>query len=84
VTVTTVTSRELDRNAARAKSAAKAGPVFVTDRSRPAYVLLGIEDYRRLGGEHRSLLDALSTPGLADIDFEARGVRLVNPWADRR
>ena len=84
MTVTTVTSRELDRDAARAKRAAKTGPVFVTDRGRPAYVLLGIEDYRRLAGGRRSLLDALSMPGLADIDFEATGVRLVNPWADRR
>ena len=33
-------------------------------------MLLSIEDYRRLAGERRSLLDALSMPGLADIDFE--------------
>ncbi len=84
MTVTTVTSRELDRDAARAKRAARAGPVFITDRGRPAHVLLSIEDYRRLPGGRRSLLDALSMPGLADIDFEATGVRLVNPWADRR
>ena len=113
MTATTVTGRKLDRDAARAKRAAKAGPVFITDRGRPAYVLLGIEDYRRLAGVRRSLLDMLSMPGLADIDFEpprariakppakavvhgmtvvtgnvadfeATGVRLVNPWADRR
>ena len=70
MTITTVTSRELDRDVARAKRAAKAGPVFITDRGRPAHVLLSIEDYRRLAGERRSLLDVLSMPGLADIDFE--------------
>jgi len=70
VTVTTVTSRELNRDVARVKRAAKAGPVFITDRGRPAYVLLGIEDYRRLTGGRGSLLDALSMPGLADIDFK--------------
>ncbi|MCY4478240.1 MAG: type II toxin-antitoxin system prevent-host-death family antitoxin [Gammaproteobacteria bacterium] len=70
MTVTTVTSRELNRDVARAKRAAKAGPVFITDRGRPAHVLLSIEDYRRLAGERRSLLDVLSMPGLADIDFE--------------
>ena len=70
MTVTTVTSRELDRDVARAKRAAKAGPVFITDRGRPAYVLPGIEDYRRLAGGRRSLLDMLSMPGPADIGFE--------------
>ena len=44
--------------------------MFITDRGRPAYVLLGIEDYRRLAGGRRSLLDMLSMPGLADIDFK--------------
>ena len=76
MTVTTFTSREFDRNAARAKRAAKAGPVFITDRGRPAYVLLGIEDYRRLAGGRRSLLDMLSMPGLADIDFEPPRARI--------
>ena len=70
MTVTTLTSREFNRNDARAKQAAKAGPVFITDRGRPAYVLLGIEDYRRLAGGRRSLLDMLSMPGPGDIDFE--------------
>ena len=76
MTVTTVTSREFDRNAARAKRAAKAGPVFITDRGRPACVLLGIEDYRRLAGGRRSLLDMLSMPGLAEIGFEPPRVRI--------
>ena len=35
----------------RAKKAAAEGPVFITDRGRPAHVLLTIEDYQRLGGE---------------------------------
>ena len=36
MTVTTVTSRELNRDVARAKRAAKAGPVFITDRATGA------------------------------------------------
>ncbi len=70
MTATTVTGRELNRDVARAKRAAKAGPVFIADRGRPAHVLLGIEDYRQLAGVRRSLLDMLSMPGLADIDFK--------------
>ena len=68
--IATVTSREFNRDVARAKRAAQAGPVFITDRGRPAHVLLSIEDYRRLAGKRRSLLDALSMPGLADIGLE--------------
>ena len=76
MTVTTVTSREFDRNPARAKRAAKAGPVFITDRGRPACVLLGIEDYRRLAGGRRNLLDMLSMPGLDEIDLEPPRARI--------
>ena len=37
---------------------------------------LGIEDYRRLAGARRSLLDMLSMPGLADIGFEPPRARI--------
>ena len=70
MTITTVTSRELNQDIGRAKRAAQAGPVFITNRSRPTHVLLCMEEYRRLAGERRSLVEALSMPGLADIDFE--------------
>ena len=48
---TTFTSREFNRDVSAAKRAAANGPVIVTDRGQPAYVLLGIDDYRRLVGE---------------------------------
>jgi hypothetical protein len=44
--------------------------VFITDRGKPAHVLLSIEDYTRLAGPRRSIVDALSMSGLADIDVE--------------
>ena len=53
-----------------AKKAAQQGPVFITDRGRPAHVLLTIEDYRRLTGSDMSLADALAQPGAADFDFD--------------
>lgn len=48
--VTTLTSREFNQDASGAKKAARRGPVFITDRGRPAHVLLTIEEYRRLAG----------------------------------
>ena len=76
MTVTTVTSRELNQDIGRAKRAAKSGPVFITDRGRPAHVLLSIEEYQKLAGKGRSLAEALSMPGLADIDFDLPSMRI--------
>ena len=82
MTITTVTSRELNHDVGRAKKAAKSGPVFITDRGKPAHVLLSIEDYRRLTGQCRSLAEALSMPGLTDIEFEPPRVRIGVPSPD--
>ncbi len=57
-------------------------PLAITDRGKPAHVLLSIEDYRRLAGQGRSLAEALSMPGLADIDFDPPGVRIEAPPPD--
>jgi prevent-host-death family protein len=68
--ITTFSSREFNQDASRAKKATGKGPVFITDRGRPAHVLLSIEDYRRLLGEATSLLDALAQKGGGgDFDF---------------
>ena len=82
MTITTLTSRELNQNIARAKRTAKSGPVFITDRGKPAHVLLCIDDYRRLAGDCRSLVEALSMTGLADIDLEPPRIRIENPVAE--
>lgn len=70
MTITTLSSREANQDIGRAKRAAADGPVFITDRGRPAHVLLSIVDYRRLTANRRNIVDALSMPGLDDIDIE--------------
>ena len=82
MTITSVTSRELNQDVASAKRAAKSGPVFITDRGKPAHVLLSIEEYRRLAGDGRNLLEALSMPGLADIDLDPPRARIESTEAD--
>lgn len=75
---TRLTSREFNQDVARAKRAAETGPVIITDRGRPAFVLQRYDDWRRQGGEPAmSLLDALADPAGADIDFEPP--RLTGP-----
>lgn len=70
MTITTLSSRELNHDVSRAKKAAKSGPVFITDRGKPAHVLLSYEEYQRLTGKRRNLVEALSMPGLSDIEVE--------------
>jgi prevent-host-death family protein len=71
MSITTLTSREFNQDASGAKKAASEGPVFITDRGRPAHVLLTIEDYQRLAGGQRKIADALAMPGDEDVEFEA-------------
>lgn len=70
MTMTTISSREFNQRASEAKRAAAHGPVFITDRGRPAHVLMNFEDYQRLTKQRRNIADALAMPGLADIEFE--------------
>ena len=42
MSITTLTSREFNQDHGRAKKAAQKGPVFITDRGTPAFVLLSI------------------------------------------
>ena len=78
MTATTLSSRELNQDIGRAKRASRLGPVIITDRGRPAHVLLSIEDYQRLTGQRRSLVDALAMPGLSDIALDIAPARIAS------
>jgi prevent-host-death family protein len=82
MSITTLTSRELNQDVTRAKKAARHGPVFITDRGKPAHVLLSIEDYRKLTGKKRNIVEALTMPGLADVPFEPPRVGIESRPAD--
>ncbi len=66
--MTTMSAREFNRDVSAAKRAAKKGPVTITDRGEPAFVLLSIEDYRKRTETRVSLLERLQMS--EDIDFE--------------
>jgi PHD/YefM family antitoxin component YafN of YafNO toxin-antitoxin module len=82
MTITTVSSREFDQDTGGAKKAAKLGPVFITDRGRPAYVLLTVEDYQKLTRSEANITDLLAMPGAEDIEFEAPRLGDVTRPAD--
>lgn len=70
MSIHTMTSREFNQDASRAKKAANDGPVFITDRGRPAHVLLSIEEYQRLTGAGQSIVDLLAMPQPEAVEFE--------------
>ncbi len=75
--VTKMSSREFNQDTSGAKKAAAHGPVYITDRGRPAHVLLAYDHYERLLGTER-VLDRLAEPaGVEDIE-------LVLPTSDER
>lgn len=68
--ITTLSSREFNQDASGAKKAALKGPVFITDRGKPAHVLLSIAEYQRITGGQLNIADALAMPDVADIELE--------------
>ena len=69
--VHTFSSRDFTRDVSAAKRAAARGPVFITDRGRPAFALLKIEDYYRIVGQGEptflSVMDSIA--GTGGIEF---------------
>jgi prevent-host-death family protein len=65
--VTTISSREFNQDVRRA---ADSGPVIITDRGEPAYVLLRHDVYLRLAGDAPTIRELLDHPGVEDIEFD--------------
>lgn len=66
--MTQISARDFNRDVSAAKRAARLEPVFITDRGDPSFVLISIEEYRRLSqrGRTTNLMDALQ---MSDEDY---------------
>ncbi len=65
-----MTSREFNQATGEAKTAARRGPVFVTNRGQPTHVLMTYENYRALVKGSPTLVDLLcTTAGAGEIDL---------------
>jgi prevent-host-death family protein len=82
MTVTTVSSREFNQDTSKAKKAARRGPVIITDRGRPAHVLLSIEQYEAMSGTSSSIVDLLALPGAEKVRFNPPRLRKLTRAAD--
>ena len=70
MSITTLSSREFNQDIGKAKRAAEKGPVIITDRGKPAYVLLDIEEYQAITHESPTIVELLSMEAAAEIDFD--------------
>ena len=84
MSIHTFSSREFTRDVSAAKRAAADGPVFITDRGRPAFALLKIDDYHRIAGrKERTFLELMdSIPGGEGIEFDPPRMNLVSRPAE--
>ena len=65
-----ITSQSFNRDPGSAKRAALSGPVIITDRKKPAHVLLSFSDYEKLKGNTPSIAEQLAMTDAEDIMFD--------------
>ena len=82
MTVTTISSRDFNQDTSNAKKAARRGPVIITDRGRPAHVLLSIEQYQALMAPAASIVDLLAMSGAEHVRFNPPRLRKLTRAAD--
>ena len=70
MTITTLSARQFNQDASKAKKAAMLGPVFITDRGRPAHVLLTYEAYKKITFDQTKIADLLAMPGVEDLALD--------------
>ena len=70
--------KELRDGLSRYVEAVRSGgeELIITDRGRPSHVLMTYDEFERLSGRRRSLVEALAMSGLSAIDFEPRRVEV--------
>lgn len=67
--MTTISSREFNRDVSAAKRAAESGPVTITDHGRRSHVLLSVEDFDRLAGRTDLVGSRLRMAGAEEVDL---------------
>jgi len=67
--ITLMSSRDFNQDTSGAKKAAANGPVFITDRGKPAHVLLNMDEYQRLTQQHQRIGELLAMPKSLDTEL---------------
>ncbi len=78
---TTLSSRKLNQNVSKASTATRAGPVFITDRGKPAHDLPTLKESRQVI-QRWNIADALAMPDGENIEFDPPRADLGTKPAD--
>lgn len=74
MSMTVLSSREFNQDQGKAKRAAQNGPVIITDRGKPSYVLLTYNEWESGRPQPKSLAEALAMPeefwGNEEVQFD--------------
>ena len=71
----TMNSRDFNQDVGGAKRLADEGPLVITDRGKPAYVLMTHDAYAQLAGKTPSILELLADPRADEFEFEPKRLR---------
>lgn len=72
-----ITRPDFEQDAGRAFRMADEHLVVITDEGQPSHVLLSWAEYSRLVEGRQNLVVKLAAPGLSDIDFEPKRLRVA-------
>ncbi|WP_124054865.1 type II toxin-antitoxin system Phd/YefM family antitoxin [Arcanobacterium ihumii] len=72
----TISAREFNQDVSAAKRAAADGPVVITDRGNPAFVLMSIDDYKKMSVVEDNLISLLSMHEASEIEIEFEKAQL--------
>ena len=67
--MSTLSSREFNQDTGGAKKKALTGPVYITDRGKPSFVLMSYDEYKTMTSKKSSIGEMLSMDGVEDIEF---------------
>lgn len=68
--MTMVSSRDFNQDTSAAKKQAANGPVIITDRGKPAHVLMTFDYFEKITGKRETLLDAIKDDNGGDFEFD--------------
>ncbi len=80
--ITTLSIHEFHNDVSGAQKATASGPVFITEHGQPKHVLLSIEDYGKLTGVRRSIIDAIAMTDNEEVEFEPAPVIIAGTTLD--
>ncbi len=80
--ISSMSGREFNQAVSEAKKAANLGPVFITDRGRPAHVLMSMAHYQKLTGGQPKIGELLSMPEVAALALDTPKLSDVAQAAD--